>query len=117
MIEVAIFTTDEFDASTVDSSTVQFSGASATSLTLEDIDGDGDQDLLLSFRVRDTNLLEAHETLILADLDDGQLDSNKHTYEAVLSGETTDGVSIKGSDLLDLFLSGKALRDFLAALP
>ena len=41
-IAVAIFTTDDFDASQVDASTVLFAGANAVRSSLEDVDHDGD---------------------------------------------------------------------------
>ncbi len=53
VVPVAILTTDEFDASTVRPASVSFAGAAPRRWTLEDVDRDGDVDLLLNFKVRD----------------------------------------------------------------
>jgi len=89
-IPVAILTTDTFDASTVDPFTLTLDGA-AVSLRgksgiaggLEDVDGDGDLDLVVQF------------------------DDVAGTYPpgdsvATLSGQTYDGVWIEGSDTIHI---------------
>ena len=43
-------------------------------------------------------------------------DSNQQTAEVALTGQTIDSALIEGSDDMNLFLSGKALRDFLDEL-
>ncbi len=116
VLAVAIFTTDDFDAAWVDASTVVFAGASAVQSALEDINGDGDLDLVLHFRLTDTILADAYVQLIEDDLIDGILDSNHQQFEATLTGETLDGVMFQGSDDVDLFLTGRALRELIAGL-
>jgi len=113
VIPVVILTTADFDASTVDVSTVRFAGASATHFrgkryasSMEDVDGDGDLDMVLRFELRDTNLLGAYEKLVAADLSDGTLDNMKQTFVATLTGQTTSGIALKGTDNVDLFVSG-----------
>ena len=85
---MAILTTDDFDATTVDHTTVTFEGASETHVDKktveprrheEDVDYDGDIDLVFHFRQGDTDL---------------KCDST----EGVLTGETFDGESITGFD-------------------
>jgi hypothetical protein len=85
VIPVAVLTTDDFDATIVDGATVQFEGASPVhdGGHLEDVDGDGDIDWVGHFKVRDTGI-ETDDT------------------EASLTGETTDGTSIKGTDSIKI---------------
>jgi hypothetical protein len=63
MIPVAILTTEAFDATTVDHTTVTFEGASEAHVTPQgvqrherDVDGDGDVDLVFHFLLGDTGL-------------------------------------------------------------
>jgi hypothetical protein len=117
MLAVAILSTEEFDATRVHSATVQFAGAFAEFGMLQDVDHDGDVDMVLYFRIQDTALDEIYAQLVEDDLDeDGILDSNHQKAEVTLTGETLDNLSIKGSDSMDLFLSGKALRELLDEL-
>jgi len=53
---VTILNTPEFDATTVDPSTVVFAGATAKWWKAVDVDHDGGKDLLLTFKTQDTNL-------------------------------------------------------------
>jgi hypothetical protein len=78
-IPVAIITTPEFDATTVDPTTVVFAGAAAKWSKAVDVDHDGDKDLLLTFKIKDTNLAPGDT-------------------EACLDGETFDGTAIHGCD-------------------
>lgn len=88
VITVAILTTDDFDATTVDHTTISFQGASETHVSKktgnpkrheEDVDGDGDTDLVLHFRLGDTDL-------------------TCESTEGVLTGEDFDGQAIEGID-------------------
>ncbi len=92
VISVAILTTPDFDATTVDHTTVTFEGASETHVDKrtgqprrheEDVDGDGDTDLVFHFRYGDTGLTCA-------------------STEGTLSGETFDGIPIEGSDAVNM---------------
>jgi predicted outer membrane repeat protein len=117
VIAVAIHTTDDFDASLVNASTVQFAGANAVHWALEDVDGDGDLDMVLHFRVQDTNLADLYAQLLAEDIDeDGVLDSNRQTATVSLTGRTATDEYFAGFDEVDLFLSGKNLRDLLEEL-
>ncbi len=83
VIPVAILTTDTFDASAVDPTTVFF-GATGNETApvhsvLEDIDGDGNTDLLLHFRTQRTGIVCG-------------------STSASLTGETFGGQAIEGSD-------------------
>lgn len=84
VIPVAILTTDTFDAATVDpfsvtleGSGVRVKGKSGNAGSLEDVDGDGDFDLVL--QIMDDSLLAGKTT-------------------AILEGRTVDGLPITGSD-------------------
>jgi hypothetical protein len=83
VIPVAILTTGTFDATTVDPSTVRF-GATGTEAVavhdgLEDVDFDGDLDLMLHFRTEQTGIVCG-------------------TTSVALTGETDGGEPIEGSD-------------------
>lgn len=81
VIPVAILTTGDFDATTVDGATVVFAGASPDhgSGHLEDVDGDGDTDWVGHFRTQDTTL-------------------DENSTDGSLTGQTTGGQDIEGSD-------------------
>lgn len=86
VIPVAILTTDDFDASRIDPFTVALDGASAqvkgksgNAGSLEDVDSDGDLDLVVQ----------------IDDMDDTYLAG---TIVATLTGLTYEGMSIEGTD-------------------
>lgn len=83
VIPVAVLTTDDFDATTIDASTVLFGpdGASEAhnKAHLEDVDRDGDTDMVLHFRTQDTGI-------------------QQRDTEACLSGLTKDGDALEGCD-------------------
>lgn len=87
VIPVAILTTNTFDATTVDSRTVLF-GATGTEAApaqsaLEDVDGDGDIDILLHFNTQDTGI-------------------KCENTDASLTGETFYGDAIEGLDTIKI---------------
>jgi hypothetical protein len=89
VIPVAILTTDSsdnvatFDASSVDPATILFGPAGTEAVPVhddwEDVDGDGDIDMILHLNTQDTNI-------------------NCGDTSVTLTGETFDGQSIKGID-------------------
>jgi N-acetylneuraminic acid mutarotase len=83
VIPVAILTTDTFDATAVDPTTVRFgpngTEAAPVQSALEDVDGDGDTDMILHFKTQDTGIVCGDTS-------------------ASLTGETFDGQAIEGSD-------------------
>ena len=83
VVPVAVLTTDDFDASEVDPETVEFAGAEPERWTSEDMDGDNDVDLLFHFDTENLNLTETSE-------------------DATLTGQTTDGHKITGTDLVQI---------------
>jgi len=82
-IPVAILTTDSFDATTVDPSTVLFgptgTEAAPVQFAFADVDGDGDLDIILHFNTQQTGI------------------ACGDTFTS-LTGETFSGVEIQGSD-------------------
>ena len=83
VIPVAILTTGEFDATSIDVSSLRFGAtgneAAAVRSTFDDVDSDGDTDLLVFFRIKETDI-------------------NCETLFTYISGVTTTDVSIAGTD-------------------
>jgi hypothetical protein len=83
VVPVAVLTSTVFDALTVDPVTVLFAGASPLRWVGEDVDFDGDVDLLLHFRTQEL-----------------QLDEN--SVKAPLTGSTLGGQTIEGIDTVTI---------------
>jgi len=81
VIPVAILGTPTFDVSTVDVGTVLFGpgGALPVHYALEDVDGDGDLDMILHFKTQETGIAEGD-------------------IEATLTANTMGGIPIWGTD-------------------
>jgi hypothetical protein len=83
VIPVAILTEGSFDAASVNATTVLFgrtgSEAEPVHYALDDVDDDGDMDMIFHFRTQETGL-EAEDT------------------EAILTGQTIDGIEITATD-------------------
>jgi len=81
VIPVAILATSEFDATSVNPSSVRFGPANATAThnAMEDVDDDGDIDLLLKFNAPQTGIVCG-------------------STRASLTGKTFDGEPVQGSD-------------------
>jgi hypothetical protein len=80
-VDVALLTTEEFDASEADPVTLSFAGAPGpVRCLMQDVDEDFDMDLLCSFAVEDMSELA------------------EDSEEATLQGQTTEGTPIMGTD-------------------
>jgi hypothetical protein len=82
VVAVAVLTIDDFDATTV-GSFVQLANAEPVRIAIEDVDGDGDIDLVLFFKIQ-------------------QLELDPSSIEAELIGETQDGEIFFGSDSVNI---------------
>ena len=85
VVPVAIYTTEGFDATLVDVSSVRFgpNEAEAVHSAYEDINEDGDTDLILHFRVQDCGIAETDTSV-------------------TLTGLTTSGDSFSGTDVIKI---------------
>lgn len=110
---VSVLTTVDFDALSLDPSTVVWAGATALSSSMRDVDGDGDTDLQLTFRLSDTDLLERFRALANVN---GSRNKQQYDVAVPLSGKTFDGVRVTAEDTVQLFMSGRKLRDLLDGL-
>jgi hypothetical protein len=88
-IPVAILTTGDFDASIVDPDTVVFLSASPVHWAMEDVDHDGDVDMILHFKTKECDFS------LLVD------EGGKYPY-AYLTGETNEGQLFEGKDTVRL---------------
>jgi hypothetical protein len=89
VVPVAVLTTDDFDATTVDPATVSFASGSPLRWTVEDVcPFDGRDDLLFHFETQ-------------------ELDLNEESTEAFLTGYTSDGEFIWGKDTVNIVPRGK----------
>ena len=98
VVPVAALTTDQFDAATIDPATARFAGAAPAQWSLEDVDGDGDKDVIFHFRTQELNLTEESTEATLTAQLTGQMtimSAAQASGGAVVSG--TDKVKIVGA--------------------
>lgn len=93
VLPVAVLTTDSFDATTLDPVTVHANGVSPLKWSEEDVDNDGDVDLILHY-----NSQEIAATLVGEDGD---------SVPCYITGFTVDGLEYKGADQLRILKKGK----------
>jgi hypothetical protein len=82
-VPVAILTTADFDANSVDIVTVALAGAKRARCAWEDVNNDGRVDLLCHFKTKNLNL-------------------DKESTVAILTGKTLDGTNILGMDTVNI---------------
>jgi hypothetical protein len=82
-VAVAVLTTASFDATTVDPDTVTFAGASPVRWSVEDVDSDGDLDLVFHFKTLELSL-------------------DENSTDGVLQGDTFDPVFFWGEDSVNI---------------
>jgi hypothetical protein len=84
LVPAAILTTEDFDALDVDSESVMLAGAYPVRWQIEDIDGDGDNDILLHFKTGDL------------------IGLSSDSIEAALTGATLEGIPFSGMDSVNI---------------
>lgn len=83
VVPVALLTTPEFDATTIDPFTVEFAGAKPVKWSFKDVDGDGDIDTLFHFKTQ-------------------ELDLDSNNTQATLTGQTFNPSGIIGTDSVNI---------------
>jgi probable HAF family extracellular repeat protein len=83
VVPVAVIHTDEFDTARLDPATVRFAGAAPLRWIQNDVDSDGDMDLLFHFSTKALAL-------------------TRSSLAATLTGSTFDGVSVQGTDKIKI---------------
>ncbi|MGB2863336.1 MAG: hypothetical protein WBC05_08430 [Sedimentisphaerales bacterium] len=88
VVPVAVLTTDDFNAATIDPATALFAGAEPVRWKLEDVDDDGDDDLMFHFKTQ-------------------ELDLDQDSTEATLKAELLTEVMVSGTDEVRIVPSKK----------
>ena len=94
VVPVAVLTTNDFDASSIDPTTVEFAGAEPVRSTLEDVDEDGDLDMLFHFKTQD--LVDLHENSTEATLTATLTDTSTMTMTMGTTGGKV--IQVQGTD-------------------
>lgn len=104
VVPVAVLTTEQFDAATLDPATALFAGAAPDHWSLEDVDGDGDDDIIFHFRTQELDLDQGStEATLTAQLASAPLTSQVETMSAV---QSSGGTVVSGTDAVKI-VSGK----------
>jgi len=104
VVPVAVLTTDDFDAGMVNPATAQFAGASPERWKLEDVDDDGDDDMLLHFRTQELDLDQNSTQATLTALLTGQITAARST------AEVSDDTTVSGTDEVQIVSSKKSKK-------
>ncbi len=107
VVPVAVLTTEQFDAATLDPATALFAGATSDHWSFEDVDGDGDNDLLFHFRTQELDLDESStEATLTAQLASAPLMSQVKTMSAAV--QTSGGTIVSGTDAVKVVSAKKS---------
>ncbi|WP_186774685.1 right-handed parallel beta-helix repeat-containing protein [Allorhodopirellula solitaria] len=110
-VSLVLHSTDDLDATLVDVSTIVWASTVVTKDSLRDVDGDGDLDLILEFRLRETDLVDRYRDALIDDPD-----NNEQTVAVPLAAKTIGGARVQSSADVDLVMTGKALREILQSI-
>lgn len=103
VVPVAVLTTDGFFADTIDPSTVYFAGAAPVRWKLEDVDDDGDDDMIFHFRTQELELDQ--------DSTEATLEAKLADFTATQSTEqVSDGTVVSGTDEVRIVSSKKSKK-------
>ena len=108
VVPVAVLTTDEFDATTVDPATAEFAGAAPTHWSLEDVDGDGDKDIIFHFRTQELDLdQDSTEATLTAQVASEPLISQMTAQPVV---QTSGAAVVSGTDTVQIVSAKKSKK-------
>ena len=103
VVPVAILTTDNLNAAMIDPATAELAGAAPQHWSLEDVDDDGKDDLLLHFRTQELDLdQDSTEAVLTAQLK-GQMSTQSAT-------QVSGGATVSGSDEVRIISSKKSKK-------
>lgn len=108
VVPVAVLTTDQFDAATIDPATAQLAGAAPKHWSLEDVDGDGDDDVLFHFRTQELDLDEhSTEATLTAQLAGAPLAGQMTILSAA---QASGGAMVSGTDTVRIVTAKKSKK-------
>ncbi|GAB5513789.1 right-handed parallel beta-helix repeat-containing protein [Rhodopirellula baltica] len=110
-VSIVLYSTNEVDASLIDVSSVVWASATASGSQLRDVDGDGALDLVLDFKLKETDLVDHYRNAMMEDDSD-----NEVTVEVPLTALNDQGLRVLGSASVDLKMTGRALRELLDSI-
>lgn len=91
VVPVAVLTTVDFNAATIDPDTAEFAGAEPVRWKLQDVDDDGNDDLMFHFRTQ-------------------ELDLDQDSTEAMLTAQLLTGEEVSGTDEVRIVPSKKSKK-------
>jgi len=108
VVPVAVLTTEQFDAATVNPATALFAGAEPDHWSFEDVDGDGDDDIIFHFRTQQLDLnQDSTEATLTAQLVSAPLMSQITSQSAA---QTSTGTVVSGTDAVKIVAAKKSKK-------
>jgi hypothetical protein len=108
VVPVAALTTDQFDAATIDPATARFAGATPAQWSLEDVDGDGDNDVIFHFKTQELGLSEeSTEATLTAQLAGAPLTGQMTMMSAA---QASGGAVVSGTDKVKIIGAKKSKK-------
>ena len=103
VVPVAVLTTEDFDAVTIDPDSAEFAGAFPVRWKLADVDDDGDDDMMFHFRTQDLDLDQSStEATLTAQL--------MVRMTAQSTEQVSDGTIVAGTDEVQIVSSKKSKK-------